>query len=172
MDQFLGQIQAFGFNFAPRGWAMCQGQILSIAENQALFSLLGTMYGGNGTTTFGLPDLRGRSMVGYGQGPGLSNIQLGQNGGAESETLSTTNLPAHNHLVTATDSDANSDEASDGARLGTAGIHIYATGGSGTIHLANDSTTQTGSNQPFSIRNPFLSVNVCIALQGLFPSRN
>lgn len=172
MEPFVGQIQAFGFNYPPQGWALCQGQLMSIAGNDALFSLLGTTYGGDGRTTFGLPDLRGRSIVCMGQGPGLSNITIGQRGGAETATLTTANMPAHNHQVTATDSDANSDEASNGARLGTAGANIYASGGSGTVHLAADSTTQTGGNQSFPIRSPYLCMNYCIALYGIYPSRN
>src|SRR5688500_1418895 len=94
---FLGQIQPFGFGFAPRGWQLCQGQVLAISTNTALFSLLGTMYGGNGQTTFALPDLRGRSLVGMGQGPGLSNIVQGEVAGNETITLLTTQMPAHNH---------------------------------------------------------------------------
>ncbi|MBX2929632.1 MAG: phage tail protein [Saprospiraceae bacterium] len=172
MEPFIGQIQAFGFNFAPRGWALCQGQLMSIAQNSALFSLLGTMYGGDGRTTFGLPDLRGRSIVGFGQGPGLSPITQGEKGGAETVTLLTSNMPVHNHMVTATDSDANSDEAGNGARLGTAGANIYASGGSATVHLAADSTTPAGGNVPFNNRDPYLGLNYCIALEGIFPSRS
>ncbi len=171
MEPYIGQIQAFGFNFAPRGWALCQGQLMPIAQNTALFSLLGTTYGGDGRSTFGLPDLRGRSAVGHGHGPGLSQFILGQQAGSETTTLSASNLPVHNHQLTATDSDANSDEASNGARLGTAGASIYATGGSGTVHLAADSTTQAGSNVPFNNRDPFLVMNYCIALEGIYPPR-
>jgi len=97
MEQFLGQIQAFGFNFAPRGWAKCEGQLLPISSNDALFSLLGTTYGGDGRTTFGLPDLRSRSIVGVGQGPGLSSIRQGQMRGTEHVTLTGSNLPSHSH---------------------------------------------------------------------------
>src|SRR3954452_431305 len=99
VDPFIGELRLFGFNFAPRGWALCQGQLLSISSNTALFSLLGTMYGGNGQTTFGLPDLRGRSALGFGQGPGLSGYQQGQVGGEEQVTLSRAQLPAHGHGV-------------------------------------------------------------------------
>lgn len=172
MEPFLGQIQAFGFQFAPQGWALCQGQLLPISQYDALFSLLGTTYGGDGRTTFALPDLRGRAPVGQGQGPGLSNIQIGQIGGTETVTLGVANLPAHSHAVTATDSDATSDEASTGARLGTAGANIYASGGSGTVVLAADSTTQTGGNQPLNNQDPYMTINYCIALVGIYPSRN
>lgn len=102
MEPFLGQIQAFGFNFAPRGWAGCNGQLLSIAQNTALFSLLGTTYGGNGQTTFALPDLRGRYMVNQGQGPGLSLYTIGQVGGTETTTLTSTQMPIHTHVAVAT----------------------------------------------------------------------
>lgn len=172
MEPFIGQIQTFGFSFAPKGWALCHGQFLSIAQNSALFSLLGTTYGGDGRNTFGLPDLRGRSMVGQGQGPGLSDIQMGERGGTETVTLTTANMPSHNHMVTATDSDADSDAAVNGVRLGTAGANIYTSGGSATVRLAADSTTPTGSNAPFGNRDPFLGINYCIALVGVFPSRS
>ena len=151
---------------------MCQGQLLSIAENTALFSLIGTTYGGDGRTTFGLPDLRGRSAVGQGHGPGLSQFMLGQFSGSETVSIQLTNMPAHNHAVTATDSDATSDEASTGARLGTAGANIYASAGTGTVHLAADSTTQVGSNAPVNNRDPFLALNYCIALYGIYPPRS
>ncbi len=97
-DPFIGQIQTFGFNFAPRGWARCDGQLLPISSNSALFSLLGTTYGGDGRTTFGLPDLRGRAALHQGQGPGLSNRNLGQRAGAENTTLTVNQMPSHNHV--------------------------------------------------------------------------
>lgn len=172
MEPYVGQIQAFGFNFAPKGWAVCDGQLLPISQNTALYSLLGTTYGGDGKTTFALPDLRGRSILGHGHAPGLSQFVLGQEAGKETETLTTSNMPAHNHMVTATDSDADSDEASNGSHLGTAGANIYASSGAGTVHLAADSTTQTGANAAFNIRDPFLGVNYCIAIYGSFPPRS
>src|SRR5439155_18983562 len=107
-EPFLGEIRLFGFNFAPRGWAFCQGQLLPIAQNTALFSLLGTTYGGNGQTTFALPDLRGRVAVGFGQGPGLSNIDLGQVSGAETATLTQAQMPAHGHLASVSQAAASS----------------------------------------------------------------
>jgi microcystin-dependent protein len=172
MEPFLGQIQAFGFNFAPRGWTLCNGQILPINQYQSLFSLLGTIYGGDGRTSFGLPELRGRSMIQHGQGPGLSPFNIGNKGGAETVTLHTTNLPSHNHKVTATTNDATLDEPAANARFGTTGTPVYANTGSGTVQLASDSTTHTGGGQSFNIRDPYLAVSICIALQGLFPSRN
>ncbi len=167
-EPFIAEIIMFAGNFAPRGWAICQGQILSIAQNTALFSLLGTTYGGNGQTTFALPDLRGRTPIGTGQGPGLSNIQLGEVSGAESVTLTQAQLPSHNHLAAVTQA------ASTGSRpSGT-----FPAGG-GAYGAASDGSTfnpafiqSAGGNQPFGIRSPYLGMNYIIALEGIFPSRN
>lgn len=172
MEPFLGQIQPFGFNFPPRGWAFCDGQLLPIAQYSALFSLLGTVYGGDGRTTFALPDLRGRSIVHPGNGPGLSDIRQGQKGGREDVTLLISNMPSHNHSVTATTNDGTLDEPMAGARFGTAGTTIYASGGSASVVMAGDSTTNNGGGQQFNIRNPFLGIYYSIALVGLFPSRD
>lgn len=172
MEPFLGQIQPFGFNFPPRGWAFCDGQLLAISSNTALFSLLGTMYGGDGRTTFALPDLRGRSIVHIGQGPGLSQIIQGQKSGAENVTLTIANMPSHNHQVTATTNDATLDEPATGARFGTAAAAIYSATGTGTVVMAPDTTTAAGGNVPFGIRSPYLGIPYSIALQGIFPSRN
>src|SRR5262245_24052107 len=182
---FLGQIQPFGFNFAPRGWAMCQGQLLSIAQNTALFSLLGTMYGGNGQTTFGLPDLRGRSLVGMGQGPGLTNIDQGEVAGSESATLIITQMPAHTHTATATSTLQGAAEAGDKAnpqgRMLASLPSLYYTppqGGQTYVPMFNQGVLTTvtvapaGNSQPIPIRNPYLGMNMCIATQGIFPSRN
>ncbi len=171
MEPFLGQIQAFGFNFAPRGWAKCEGQLLSISQYTALFSLLGTTFGGDGRTTFGLPDLRGRSIVGDGNGPGLSGIQWGEKGGTETHTLTTAQMPAHNHDVKVGVNTAIGDEATPTAVLaGTAnGYAEDATPGS---VLGGVSESNVGGGQSYNTRNPYLGINVCIALQGIFPSRN
>lgn len=171
MTPFIGQIQAFGFNFAPRGWTFCNGQLLQISSNTALFSLLGTIYGGDGRTTMGLPELRGRSMLSAGTGPGLFPVQIGQKAGAENHTLTTAQMPNHNHWVRATTNDATLDEAAAGSRFGTAGTSVYAASGSGNVMLASDSTTTVGVGQAFSIRNPYLTVSICIALIGVYPSR-
>src|SRR5215204_6703487 len=114
MEPFLGMIQTFGFNFAPRGWAMCDGSIMSIAQNTALFSLLGTTYGGNGQTTYALPDLRGRVPVGTGQGPGLPSIILGEVSGEPTHTLITTEMPAHQHLISGNSSGLGNSAAPTG----------------------------------------------------------
>ena len=172
MEPFLGQIQAFGFNFAPRFWAMCNGQLMSIAENTALFSLLGTIYGGDGRTTFQLPDLRGRSIVHPGSGPGLTPIQVGQKGGVEHITLSTANMPSHNH-TTVMNVGGTAEEAGAGHFLGTSGALFSEDAVSGsTLNAGAITSGMTGGGQSFNNRNPFLGVNVCIALQGIYPSRN
>ncbi len=170
MEPFLGQIQAFGFNFAPRGWAFCNGQLLAIAQNTALFSLLGTQYGGDGRTTFGLPDLRGRSGLHYGQGPGLPNFAIGQSGGSGTTTLTTANLPAHNHNFNLGAKEEGNTDSPSGNYIAGDGTNAFGT--SSDIQMANNVTSYTGSNQPFSIQDPYLAINYCIALQGIFPSRN
>ena len=168
MEPFIGQIQAFGFNFAPRGWAQCNGQILSIAQNTALFSLLGTMYGGNGQTTFALPDLRGRFPLHTGQGPGLPYYAQGQVGGTDSVTILTTNMPTHNHQLFAAE-EGTSDNPS-GTVIAGSGTNAFAA--SQNVVMSQNSVGLAGGNQPMSIKNPYLCINYCIALQGIFPSRN
>jgi|TARA_R100001132_G_C3243402_1_gene73284 microcystin-dependent protein len=166
MTPFLGQIQAFGFNFAPRGWAKCEGQLLPISQYNALFSLLGTMYGGDGRTTFGLPDLRGRSIVGTGNGPGLSTITQGEKGGVENITLTLNNLPSHTHNIGVS--------TSTGEEANPSGKHLGAiTDGYAEDADANlAAPSNAGGGQSFNSRNPFLGINVCIALEGVYPSRN
>ena len=171
-EPFIGQICAFGFTFAPRNWATCDGQILSIAQNTALFSLLGTTYGGNGQTTFALPDLRGRTSIHQGQGPGLSPYSLGQVGGAENVTLTQNNLAAHVHAFAPPCVD---DDATVGIPTGkspaTCATNIY-TNPTGTATMAPGNTGLAGGSQPFPSMPPYLVINWCIALQGIFPSRN
>lgn len=172
MEPFIGQIILFGGNFAIRGFAQCDGQLLPIAQYTALFSILGTTYGGDGRTTFGLPDLRGRIALHYGSGPGLPNYPLGAKGGSPTVTLTTTNLPAHNHsfATPASNQPANQDspQGTFPASLQTDGYHAGpadATMGAGT-------TGNTGNGAAFSVQNPYLAVNFLIALQGIFPPRN
>ena len=173
---FLAEITMFGGNFAPRGWAFCDGQLLSIAQNSALFSILGTTYGGDGRTTFGLPDLRGRAPMQQGNGPGLSNIRLGQKLGAENVTLNATHIPSHNHTMPANTSTGNKDTPSSAVPAGY-GTSVppdgpYATGQAPNVSLHSSSVTNTGGNQAFNIRQPSLCVNFIIAIQGIFPSRS
>jgi microcystin-dependent protein len=171
-EPFIGQMCAFGFNFAPRNWAMCNGQILSIAQNTALFSLLGTTYGGNGQTTFALPDLRGRVGIHFGQGPGLSPYALGQVGGSETETLTINNLPGHTHTFApkCVDGDA-SFTIPTGHVLANTAANIYAAP-AGTDVMAGGNTGIAGGSQPFQSLPPYLAINWCICLNGIFPSRN
>lgn len=172
---FLGQLMLVPYNFSPRGWAFCQGQILSIAQNTALFALVGTTYGGNGQTTFALPDLRGRVPISSGQGPGLSNYSLGQLSGTENTTLLSTNMPAHTHTATAA-LNANSGPANDSIPNGNflAEGSIYRSTANATMNSGAVAVTvnPTGGSQPFSIVQPYLTLNWVIALQGIFPSRN
>ncbi|GAB5416280.1 MAG: tail fiber protein [Crocinitomicaceae bacterium] len=188
MDPFLGQIQPFGFNFAPRGWAKCDGQLLPISAYSALFSLLGTTFGGDGRTTFGLPDLRGRSIVHIGHGPGLSTITWGEKGGREDVTLTQANMPSHSHalingvanvrLYTTDNGDAVNESDGGANGLGTGGTmpDIYRESPTAGDYAAgvdiSGTTSLTGGNIPFDIRNPFLGINVCIALVGVYPSRS
>ena len=172
-EPFIGMIAIYGFNFAPRGWATCSGQLLPIAQNTALFSLLGTTYGGNGQTTFALPDLRGRVPNSAGQGPGLSSYDLGQVGGSESETLTISNLPAHGHVV-ATPCNTEDSTATNpaGNFLASTSSNIYNSAATASASMSNYPTANAGGSQPFSILQPYLTVNFCIALEGIFPSRN
>jgi len=175
----LAQIIMFGSNFAPRGWAFCDGQLLAISQNSALFSLLGTIYGGDGRTTFALPDMRSRIPVHPGHGPGLSAYRLGEKGGRESVTLTAMNLPSHNHshnhtqpvaVAAGTTRNPNGNvPASDNS-----GDFIYAAaaGAGQAFQPVSTSSVNTGGNQSFPIMNPFLAVNFIIALQGIFPSRS
>jgi microcystin-dependent protein len=174
-DPFLGEIIMFGGNFAPRGWAFCNGQLMSIAQNTALFSILGTTYGGDGQTTFALPDLRGRVPVhsGSSQGPGLPPVQLGEMAGFPSVTILQTNMPPHNHLVaasqTATTADPNGAVPASLGRDATP--HIYAAQPDGT-HMNPTMISMAGGGQPISVQQPYLGVNFIIALEGIFPSRS
>lgn len=169
MEPILGMIILFGGNFAPRGWAFCDGTLLRIPSNTALFALLGTIYGGDGRTTFALPDLRGRVPVHFGGGPGLTNSALGKRAGREAITLEAENLPAHSHTLNAAD-DNNVSTRSRGAMLGTAAI--YGTDSTTTVSLGPDSISTVGRNVPINIRQPMLAMNYIIAINGIFPSRD
>jgi len=161
------------FNFAPKGWALCNGQLLAISQNTALFSLLGTTYGGNGTTTFALPDFRSRVPIHAGQGPGLSNYTLGEQTGTESVTLTVPQLPAHNHTVNGVASGGNQASPAGGfPAVESTGTSLdYANSGPGAS-MNPAMISNTGSNQPHSNIQPVLCVNFVIALVGIFPSRN
>ncbi len=169
-EPFIGEIKMGGWNFAPRGYAFCNGQLLSIAQNTALFSLLGTTYGGNGQTTFALPDLRGRVPLHWGQGPGLSNYVLGEVSGTETVTLTTQQMPQHNHQVAATSEEAGS-KTPIGNLPGFSASPIYSNAAAtGTMNPAMIGVA--GGSQPHPNLQPFLAVTFVIALEGIFPSRN
>jgi microcystin-dependent protein len=167
-EPFIGQVMMIGFTFAPRGWALCDGQILPIAQNTALFSLLGTTYGGNGTTTFALPDLRGRVPIHAGQGPGLSPYTLGQVGGAEQVTLLANQMPAHNHSLAATNAEA-SQTLPGGQLLAQSREVTYGSGA--LVGMNPQSIGAAGGSQPHENRQPYLTINFIIALEGIYPSR-
>jgi microcystin-dependent protein len=198
-DNFIGEVMWVGFNFCPRGWAAADGQLLPIAQNSALFSLLGTQYGGDGRVNFALPDLRGRTMVHVGTGPGLSNILQGEVGGAETQTLTFAQMPRHSHSATTTISEleitstlyGSSSSASSSTPAGaalattkkqvpayaasppnqamaTGSVQSTVTGGTATTTV---DATSSGT-QPVSVRDPYLALRACIALQGIFPPRD
>jgi microcystin-dependent protein len=164
-EPYLGQITIFAGNFAPRGWALCEGQSLSIVQNTALFSILGTQYGGDGRVTFNLPDLRGRAPIGPDQGPGLSQYVIGQQGGSEAVTLNTNQLPAHTHVTQGSFSEETTNHPA-GAAPAVGGVY-----GTGSFQDMTP-TNATGGNQGHENRPPYLAIYYIIALEGIFPSRN
>jgi microcystin-dependent protein len=179
MNPYLGQILMVAFNFAPVGWALCNGQILSIAQNTALFSLLGTTYGGDGISNFALPNLQGRVAIHQGQGAGLSPYIIGNVGGTENVTLTTTQMPSHNHLInvnntlgTAADP-TNSIQAQAGSGdPRNPSLISQFTSAAATGTMAQNAVSMTGGSQPHANIQPYLTINFIIALQGIFPSRN
>ena len=173
LDPLIGTIHMFAGNFAPRGYALCNGQLLQINQNTALFSILGTTYGGDGRTTFGLPDLQGRSPVHAGSGAGLNTVRLGQKGGNATTTLTVSNLPAHSHTVLPPCNTNNgSSNDPEGNALNASGANlIYGAAGANEFMAPSDSS-MAGSGVSFENRQPFQAVNFVIALVGTFPSRN
>lgn len=172
-DPFVAEIRIFGFNFAPRGWAFCDGQLLPLSQNTALFSLLGTTYGGNGASNFALPNLQGRAPMHPGQGPGLSLHDLGETGGSETVTLLANEMPNHNHGLRASQGDGN--EISPNNQLfatGIGGVATYAPANAGaTTPLDAGAIALSGGGLPHNNMQPYLTLNFCIALQGVFPPR-
>jgi microcystin-dependent protein len=164
-EPFLSEIRIFSFNYAPKGWALCNGQFLPINQNQALFALLGTTYGGNGQTTFALPDLRGRVPIHFGDG-----FTLGQAGGKEFHTLTQSEMPAHNHFAQAATNQTNA-AIPGGQWLGQA-LNQYNANVASLTTLTPQTIGSFGGSQPHENREPSLVLNFCIALQGIFPSRN
>ena len=195
MESFIAAIMMFGGNFAPRNWAICNGQLLAISTNTALFSLIGTIYGGDGRTTFALPDLRGRVPIGFGTGPGLPSYNQGVHVGSTSHSLNLNELTNHTHTasvsgltvsgtVNVTTESADGNDPTDAYLATTAGAHrIYNTTRTGTATLASDAISvsgsggsvtvvPTGNSQAFSLLQPSIAMNYIICLQGIFPSRN
>jgi len=175
-EAFLGEIRMVGFTYAPRGWAFCNGQLLPISQNNALFALLGTTYGGDGQYTFGLPDFRGRVPIHPGQSPGTSNRQLGEQGGVENVTLLAQQMPFHSHNVNVSTTEANASSpqgnfnavSTDPNSLNV--VNSYS--GSANGNLNPSAISPSGGNQPHENVQPFTCVNFIIALEGIFPSRN
>ena len=172
LEPFIAEIYMGGMNFAPRGFASCQGQLIAIAQNTALFSLLGTTFGGNGQTTFALPDLRGRVPMGQGQGPGLSPRTLGEVAGTETVTLISTQIPAHTHPLNAV-SEVGDASAPSGNYLANSGALDKEYKSTGTVVQMNAGAVgSAGSSQPHANLQPYLVLNFYIAVEGIFPSRN
>jgi microcystin-dependent protein len=174
MDPFLGEIKMVGFNFAPQGWALCDGSVLSIQQNTALFSLLGTTYGGNGTTNFALPDLRGRVPVHQGDGPSTSPYMLGQQGGAETVVLTTAQMPTHSHALAANSATGSATSPIGGfiaseidSNIGA--VSAFSPSSNGSMNAG--AVAASGGSQAHNNLQPYLCVNFIIALQGIFPPR-
>jgi microcystin-dependent protein len=174
---YLGAIFIFAGNFAPKGYQLCQGQILAISQYAALFSILGTTYGGNGSSTFALPDLRGRAPIGAGTGPGLSAIVAGEAAGSQNVSILVSNMPAHNHLINAADTGGGVASPKNGflAQPLDASQNpttLYSAAAAPAATMAPTSVSVSGSGVPVNIQNPYLGINYIIAMEGIFPSRN
>ncbi|MDM1554167.1 tail fiber protein [Chryseobacterium indologenes] len=172
-EPFLGQIAFVPYTFVPKNWAECNGQIMAISQNQALFALLGTTYGGNGVTTFALPDMRGRVLVHNGQAPGGPTVySMGQIGGSESVTLTVTQMPAHNHTVNAVTAEGNQSTPTNNLPADTKGLDKEYSDTSTNTTMKASMVNNTGGNQPHENRPPFLTLKCIIALSGIFPTQN
>ncbi len=169
-EPFVGEIRMFAGNFAPQGWALCDGQLLATSQNDALFSLFGTIYGGDGRTSFGLPDLRGRLPIHMGQGPGFSTRSIGQRSGSEAVTISSNELPAHSHALSGS-TDAASETSPSGNVLGTMSSNTYATSAPSAA-MSTSAIGSVGGGQSHYNLQPTLCVNFIVALYGTYPSRN
>lgn len=174
-DPFIGEIQLFGFDFAPRGWAFCQGQLLPISQNTALFSLLGTQFGGDGKSTFALPNFQGNAACAQGQGPGLSQRDVGETFGTATVTLNANQMPAHSHplkVYSQTDTSLNHGTPASGDAIVPPNNTLVFTDNDKTpTAFANGAVGPSGGNQPHANTQPYLALNFCIALAGVFPSR-
>ena len=172
-DPFVAEVRIFPFNFPPKGWAFCNGQLLPISQNTALFSLLGTTYGGDGKSTFALPDLQGSAPMHPGQGPGLSLHDLGETGGSETVTLLQSEIPVHTHILRANTNMGDTPAPAGNAALARPGtINVYQTNTSSNLSpMAPEALAPAGGGLPHNNMMPYLALNFCIALQGVFPPR-
>ena len=170
-DPFVAEIRIFPFNFAPKGWAWCDGQLLPLSQNTALFSLLGTTYGGNGKSNFQLPDLQGRAPMHPGQGPGLSLHDLGETGGSETVALLESEIPAHSHSVSGSNGPANLQAPAADRVLGRSGNNVYLDNPANFTIMAPESLAPAGGDLPHNNLMPYLTYYFNIALQGVFPAR-
>lgn len=170
-DPFVAEIRIFPFNFAPRGWAFCDGQLLPLSQNTALFSLLGTTYGGNGKSNFALPDLQGSVPMMWGQGPGLSLRDLGETGGSDTVTLLESEIPSHTHIVNVNDDLPNTKNPANAYFAGSDAAQVY-TNPANLGFMSASVLTPSGGSLPHNNRQPYLTLNFCIALQGVFPPRS
>jgi microcystin-dependent protein len=175
-DQFLGEIRIVGFTFTPTGWAQCNGQLLPISQNTALFSLLGTNFGGNGTTVFALPNFQGTAPMGLGNGPGLTPRIIGEVGGESSLTLSISNIPSHNHNVTGTQQAGNQNSPNGAnwgsAHIGKTGLDTYTANTGSNVTMNPGALATAGGSFPHNNMQPYLVLNFIIAMQGIFPPRS
>jgi len=171
-EPFVGEIRMFAGNFAPRGWAFCDGQLLAVSQNDALFSLLGTIYGGDGRTTFGLPDLRGRIPIHAGSGPGLSQRRLGAKGGSEKETLTVNQMPSHTHSFMASQDFANQTNPQGVVIAQSSLVDLYVQDSNPGESFTTAAVTSIGGSRSHTNLMPFLCVHYIIALFGIYPSRN
>ena len=170
-DPFVAEIRIFPFSFAPKGWAFCNGQLLPISQNTALFSLLGTFYGGDGKSTFALPDLEGRAPMQHGQGQALSDHFLGESGGSDTVTLLQSEIPVHSHDVNGSGGPANLQAPAADRVLGRANNTVYLDNPANLVPMAPEALATAGGSQPHNNMQPYLTLNFCIALQGIFPPR-
>ena len=174
MDPFVAEIRIFPFNFAPKGWAFCDGQILPLSQNTALFSLLGTTYGGDGKSNFALPNMQGNVPMHPGQGPGLSLHDLGETGGSETVSLLESEIPSHSHamrLHNGDQADAQNPSASTSLAQSANGFAYQSNSTQNLVNLSDNALTPTGGDQPHNNMQPYLTLNFCIALQGVYPPR-